>query len=94
MQEITNGCLNGCVSINNLTIVLYINKESIISEYLICVCKKIEKIFNCCIFQIEVDTDKYEVFPRISIYFKNKILETLYGFNNLNKTTNFIKKYL
>ena len=94
MQEITNGCLNGCVSINNLTIVLYINKESIISEYLICVCKKIEKIFNCCIFQIEVDIDKYEVFPRISIYFKNKILETLYGFNNLNKTTNFIKKYL
>ena len=94
MQEITNGCLNGCVSINNLTIVLYINKESIISDYLICVCKKIEKLFNCCIFQVEVDNDINQVFPRISIYFRNKILETLYGFNNLKKTTNFIKKYL
>ena len=94
MQEITYSSLKEHVCINNLTIVLFVTKESIISEYLICVCKKIEKLFNCCIFQIEMESNKKEIFPRISVYFKNMILETLYGFNNLHKTTNFIKKYL
>ena len=94
MEEITLNSLNECVSFNNLTIVLFFKRESIISEYLICVCKKIEKLFNCHIFQIEGDDNKLDVFPRISIYFKNKIVETLYGFNNSNKTSNFIKKYL
>lgn len=95
MQEITLGVLNEYIKFNNLTIVLFFKKDSIIGEYLICVCKKIEKLFNCHIFQIEMEEESSKgVFPRLSVYFKSKILETLYGFNNFNKTSSFVKKYL